>query len=137
MQFRNAGGTEDELLQNRFTAYLMLAIKRKKADYREAWVRRTAREKIEEPKTVFKLSDRGGQRAESLIEWLIVRELLEKALCGLRKEERRIVVEHLLYEWSFTDIADKHGMHYKAVAAVYYRALDKIRKELEQTDELL
>ena len=66
-----------------------------------------------------------------------IRSAVLYALQQLQEKEQRIVLEHILLAWTFSEIAAAHGMQYKAVAAVYYRAIQKIRRELKRTDELL
>ena len=138
MQFRNAGNTENQLLQNRFTAYLLPAIRRKKAEYCEKRARAEAAEQPMDAELLFMLRGAGERHwLEQYMERQMIQNALARVLHQLQEKERSIVLEHLLLTWTFSEIAAAHGMQYKAVAAVYYRAIQKIRRELEKTDELL
>lgn len=138
MQFKNAGSTEDQVLQNRFTAYLLVAIRRKKAEYSEKRARAESAEQAMETDRLFALRCEGEEHwLEQYMESQSIRSAVLYALQQLQEKEQRIVLEHLLLAWTFSKIAIAHGMQYKTAAAVYYRAIQKIRRELKRTDELL
>lgn len=55
---------------------------------------------------------------------------LEKAIESLSEKERFVLFNRAIAERSFDEIADDLNLHYKGVAAIYYRAMQKIRKEM-------
>lgn len=56
--------------------------------------------------------------------------MLAQALSQISDRERYIFFAHALEKSSFDDLAAELGMGYKGVAAVYYRAIQKLKKEL-------
>lgn len=138
MQFKNAGNTEDQALQNRFTAYVLVAIRRKREEYSAKRARTAVAEQTMDADLLLTLRSAGEVcRLEQYMEKQFILDALAHAMYQLSEKERSIVMEHLLLAWTFSEIAAAHGMQYKAVAAVYYRAIQKIRRELEKTDEFL
>ena len=132
MTFQNIENNEDQILHNRFTAYLLVAVKRKKAEYRAKQMKNALHEQVVEMGESSVLN--GVCAGDILDEWLELQikwEQVMHILYKMQERERNIVLEHLLYEHTFSEIANRHGMMYKTVAAVYYRAIQKIRKELE------
>ena len=59
------------------------------------------------------------------------RAVLE-ALDQLQKRERYILLARILEERSFTELAQELQIGYKGAAAIYYRALSRIREKLEE-----
>ena len=68
------------------------------------------------------------RRMERLME---CRAVLE-ALGQLQKRERYILLARILEERSFTEFAQELQIGYKGAAAIYYRALSRIREKLEE-----
>ena len=48
MTFQNIENNEDQILHNRFTAYLLVAVKRKKAEYRAKQMKNALHEQVVE-----------------------------------------------------------------------------------------
>ena len=125
----NDGCGESNILQNQFTAYLAKAIERKKYRYRQA------KEKLQHSEISLE---------ENLSELHIESDMLEnfpaidklenfRLQCVLRKQQERnlhIFFARALYGRSFVEIAKDLKMDYKAVTAMYYRTVARIRKEL-------
>ena len=61
-------------------------------------------------------------------EYAALMRLLEK----LQERDRMIFLSRALEERSFAELADKYHMGYKGVAAIYYRTIQRIKKELEE-----
>ena len=60
---------------------------------------------------------------------------LKLALEQMKGRERYIFLAKVLDERSFEELAEELGMGYKGVAAAYYRALEKIRKEMRGEEQ--
>lgn len=134
MLFRNDGKGESNVVQNRFTAYVVRAVQRRKAavlDHRNeisqfefsadlqndlAW--------MQAPQSAFTELDMQFEIAA-----------FERALSKLGKRDRYIIVSRLLQDRDFDELAEELGLGYKGVTAVYYRAIQKIRKELRGDEE--
>ena len=130
MQFRNKCNTCD-VNRNIFTAYLLKALKRKRGDIL------LARKNLHDNEVVLDLSDSAGEHTweYSAVEDGIYRHMMnmvfESAFHKLKDKEQKIVMERAFYGRKYEDIGMELGMNYKAVAAVYRRALIKIKKEME------
>ena len=122
MQYEyNNGSLEDHAVQNRFTAYLKVSVNHYKARY----VRRLRQQQqqelyMEDPDTLsadMNLSLPGTQ--------------LHAALAQLRGHAQTILLEHILGDKSLVQLARELDMPYPTVKAIYRRALEKLRKELQ------
>lgn len=124
MYKRNDGLTDDHRLQNQFTAYVQKAIHNGCVDY--------LFKKIRPLKAEIPLEDMDDLVSEDtdFVLRLADYEDLRLALQKIKERERYILLARVVEEKSFTQIADELGISYKAVAAVYYRTLDKLRKLL-------
>lgn len=60
-------------------------------------------------------------------------EDLRRAVQCLSERERYVVLARAVTGCTFSEIADKIHVGYKGAAAIYYRSLEKIRKEVELT----
>lgn len=49
---------------------------------------------------------------------------------GLTERERYILLAHVLDERNFAALARELGLGYKGTAAIYYRAVQKVRKSM-------
>ena len=130
--YRNEGLEPDEILQNKFTAYVATAVQRKKAAYIDAAMKSLqASQLIEEiiEDCSFDLD------AEALIEvplyMKLQNEKLFSALSELTERERYVFFNRALDEMSLEDLACKLNLSYKGVAAVYYRTIQKIKKKMK------
>ena len=61
-------------------------------------------------------------------EYAALMRLLEK----LQERDRMIFLSRALEERSFAELADEFHIGYKGVAAIYYRTIQRIKKELEE-----
>ena len=130
MLFRNDGKSEANIIQNRFTAYAVLAVQRKKGA-----VLRHRKEiaEFEHPADfdgdlVWMQNQQDSGFTALMVQFEII--AFEQALDRLSERDRYILVTRLLHRRSFDELAQKLGLSYKGVTAVYYRAIQKIRKEL-------
>ena len=62
-------------------------------------------------------------------------EKLERALRKLTERDRYVLFARAMAERSFEDLAAELGLSYKGIAAVYARAIKKLKKELEDADK--
>lgn len=124
MYKRNDGLTDDHRLQNQFTAYVQKAIHNGCVDY--------LFKKIRPLKAEIPLEDMDDLVSEDtdFVLRLADYEDLRLALQKIKERERYILLARVVEEKSFAQIADELGISYKAVATVYYRTLDKLRKLL-------
>ena len=131
MQYRNDGNREDYIVQNQFTAYLQVALKRRKNEYISKFYRLQKHEQPLEADCVL-FSDNGwhtdcNNRMEVQEEYIAVL----KAIDQLRERERFVFVARSLEERSFEELAQELQIGYKGVAAIYYRAIRNIRRKLD------
>lgn len=128
---RNDGQNQDEVLQNRFTAYLLSAVTRRKAQYIDELIRSSnASELIEDTAldSSFDLEQEAFIEDRSLS---LQNEKLIDAINSLSERERYIFFNRALDEMSIDDLAVKFGLSYKGAAAVYYRTIQKIKKKMK------
>ena len=59
---------------------------------------------------------------------------LEEALNNLNHRYRYILYAHIVEERGFEEIGEELGMNYKGVAALYYRARNRLREEMKRID---
>lgn len=132
MQHKNDGTGEANILQNQFTAYLLTAIKRRKATYwKEKWARQQAEISID----LYEFGTKGSVEIDPCGELPILQQiehpLLLQALLQARERERYIFLARILDERSFHDLSEELGISYKAASNSYYRFLEKIKKVLK------
>lgn len=72
---------------------------------------------------VFSVEDENDSKYSSLVEDL--KKVLDE-------EEVKIILLHVLYDYSFKDISGKLGISLSTVKSKYYRGIEKVRKENER-----
>lgn len=118
-------------LQHIFTAYLSKAVYRKREEHIHQIVRRQKFEMQMDEDLLADLCEMEEDWAESLPLWMrIESEMLLSALKKLNPRERAVLFVRALEEKTFRQIAAQLGMSTKGAAAVYYRALQKLRKRM-------
>lgn len=133
---RNSGTGDEDILQNRFTRYLMTAVKRHKVSYLKQKVRQERKEvslEIQDYQTMFQVEP-------DMLEELPLLEKLESrglraAIKEMKEQERYIFLARTLEERSFSELAEELGIGYKGIAAIYYRAAQKIRRRIEEVEK--
>ena len=131
MSMRNDGSDPINAIQNRFTAYLITAAKRKKYQYIQKKIRQSACEvSIDDAIS----SDLWPEEVDMLAGLPPLAQMenqrLLQILIGLTDRERYVLLAHILDERQFDELAKELGLGYKGVTAVYYRALQKVQKEM-------
>lgn len=132
---KNNGHSEADKLQNQFTSYLSMAVQRRRKEY----IIQAIRQKQVESLTENPVSNPEYDVLQDVLEELPLLMRLENdtllyALKELNERERQIFLARVLDEKSFEELAGMTGLSYKGVAAVYYRALRKIRNRMKEVD---
>lgn len=132
---KNDGHNEADKLQNRFTAYISVAIQRR----RNAYIMQSVRQQQLETLTENPVSGGEYDILEDVLGELPLLMQLENdkllyALKELDERERQIFLARVLDDKSFEELAGVIGLSYKGVAAIYYRALRKIRNRMKEAN---
>ena len=127
---RNNGQAREEL-QIRFTGYLIQAVRRTQRDYLRALCKYGENEILTE---VFCAVSQTLE--QEVMERLPLWENIESgallyALKQLDERERYVFLAHVLDKRPFDVIGVQLGLSYKGAAAVYYRAILKLKKSIE------
>lgn len=128
---RNHGQSEDEILRNSFTSYLMIAIQRRRKDYLQHQLRNleiTGLMDSIEADELFDIEEEA--MAEMPLMMKLENQELLLALQMLEERERYVLLNRALEEKSFDMLSMELGMTYKGVSAIYYRAVQKIRNRM-------
>jgi len=132
--------TEDESLHNLFTAYVVTAIRRQKAQYlmkksREQKMVVSLDELLESNKvdpaliTFFDEMDRLFD-SEATLENIICNDMLLIGILKLSDRERRILNLRLVRKMKHEEIADLLGLNKKTVEKAYERLIKKLRAHM-------
>ena len=128
---RNEGHEQDDVLQNRFTAYLLSAVQRRKAQYIDTLM------KVQQTTTMIEetVMDTGLDLEEASqgipLYMRLQNEKLFLSLSRLTERERYVFFTRALDERSLDELASELGLSYKGVAAIYYRTIQKIKKSMK------
>lgn len=131
MRFWNDGKDETNMVQNRFTKYLVVSVHRKKSAVLQG------RRKIRHSENStddwdalpgIAVEEDYAQQVSSPLDF--ENAALSRALAQLKERDRYIFFARILDEKEFDDLAIELGMGYKGVAAAYYRAIEKIKREM-------
>lgn len=126
---RNSGISNDNIVQNRFTAYLKISITHQKVKYLAGIYERQKQEiSYEEYLELFDMTQ--DSKEDTYFNNEIGNEQLSHALDKLRERDRLIVLKRAVSGESFVKIAADMGIEYVTVKAIYQRSLEKIRKEI-------
>lgn len=127
---RNNGIGDDNIIQNRFTAYLKVSIAHHKAKYLAKLFEQRKQELSYEDHTevLKKLQDDNDE--DTYLRDEIEDEQLRFALNKLKERDRLIVLRRAVSGESFIKIALDMKIKYVTVKAIYSRTLKKIRKEI-------
>ena len=127
---RNNGQAREEL-QIRFTGYLIQAVRRTQRDYLRALCKYGENEILTEVFCAVRQT-----LEQEVMERLPLWENIESgallyALKQLDERERYVFLAHVLDKRPFDVIGVQLGLSYKGAAAVYYRAIRKLKKSIE------
>ena len=124
--------TRDEVLQNRFTAYLTSAVSRRRAEYIDKLIQLQNQLNFNSANIVDKNFDVEEEVLKSFpLHLQIQNEDLFLSIAELSEQERYILFNRALGELSLNEMATELGMNYKTVAAVYYRTIQKLKKRMQ------
>lgn len=124
--------TRDEVLQNRFTAYLTSAVSRRRAEYIDKLIQLQNHLSFNSDNIPDKNFDIEEEALKSLpLHLQIQNEDLFLSIAELSEQERYIFFNRALGELSLNEMAAELGMNYKTVAAVYYRTIQKLKKRMQ------
>lgn len=131
---RNDGRNENEVLQNHFTSYISTAIKRRRNEYIYQMARMQMVECLMED-VILESSEWDNHLEQEFFSKLpllpqLKNDALFYALKEINEREWHVFLSHVLDEKNFEILAKELGMTYKGVAAIYYRAVQKIRKRM-------
>ena len=116
-------------LQNRFTAYFLAALKRKKRDYLQKRCRIDAYEFLTDSLAVQFAGD--PDKETSTAAPPIEDDALMAALAQLTAKERYILFQRVLYGSEYNELAVDLNVRYNGVATAYHRIIKKLRKRLQ------
>ena len=132
---KNDGQNEADKLQNRFTAYISVAIQRRRNAYILQSVRQQQLETLSEnPVSGSEYDILDDILGELPLLMQLENDKLLYALKELDERERQIFLARVLDDKSFEELAGVIGLSYKGVAAIYYRALRKIRNRMKEAN---
>lgn len=124
--------TRDEVMQNRFTAYLTSAISRRRAEYIDKLIQLQNHLSFNSSNVADKNYDVEEEVLKSFpLHLQIQNEDLFLSIAELSEREQYIFFNRALGELSLAEMAEELGMNYKAVAAVYYRTIQKLKKKMQ------
>lgn len=124
--------TRDEVLQNRFTAYLTSAVNRRRAAYIDKLIRLQNTINLDLSNVEDESFDLEAEALKNFPMHLqIQNEDLFLSIAELSERERYVFFHRALGELSLDEMAAELGMSYKAVAAVYYRTIQKLKKKMQ------
>lgn len=131
MWHKNHGQTEDEILRNRFTAYLLTAIQRRRKDYLQHLMKNMEIGGLLESREGDEYYDiEDEELAEMPLMMKLENQELLLALQQLGERERYVLLNRVLEEKSFEMLSLELGLTYKGVSAIYYRAVQKVKKRM-------
>lgn len=125
---RNNGITENEILQNQFTAYVCHAIHRRRMRYIIKRDRKNNKEL-----NLSQLQDYVSVEDDPISE-LMEYDLLRQALRHIQQKERAIILARVVGQKSFEEIAREMGVTYKSVTNMYYRIMKRLKAYMEGVD---
>ena len=125
---------DSNAVQNRFTAYLITAIRRKKTDYWKKTEHVRTHELIVDTDEVFEDRETSYENVMNIGEG-IQHEILEDALKHLSVRERYVIFTRVVDMRGFAEIGTEVGLGYQGTATVYYRAIRKIKEFIVESEK--
>ena len=131
--------TQEEISWRQFNKYVKTALIRKRKDYLQKKTRIREHETPQDPETIllYKYDRRNDRDFEALFQddtdiltLDIENKRLQQALNCLNQREYYVVITYTLKRRTLIQLAEDLGIKYKSAAAVYYRAMDKLRREM-------
>ena len=136
MREHNNGISEDDILHNRFTAYLITALRNRKTQYlRQKYKLQILELSLDTPELLSELLSDGELLTGLPVIDILENCTLQKALSQTKERELHILFARVLYGQPFADIADELGLKVKTVTSIYYRLIERLRTELRGDKE--
>ena len=136
MYRRNDGRGEINSLQNRFTAYLTVAVERCKSRYVEHQNLRLFREpSYDFTETMFEPAEEPDMLAGLPLSDLIESAAILQALRSMSPRYREVLLDLVIFEMTPAELARKLGLSYHGAMSVYYRARKKLLENLKGGDQ--
>lgn len=125
MNFRNNGKGEDNILQNKFTKYLIISIHRKKTAFMQQRDKIIVHEQLLDSweRASLNIHEDMSDRSDLLENMDFI-----QALESISERDRYIFFAHVLDDRGFAELGSELGLGYKGVAAAYYRTIKKIKE---------
>jgi RNA polymerase sigma factor (sigma-70 family) len=129
---RRTNDGADDVLMNRFTAYLLVALRRTKKQYLHEITQRKTNE--------FPLEDYDIVAEDMNPELPVLSQVenlqLYKAMIKMKLRDLDVVLTRVVDEKSFAEIAAETGTTPKHASVIYNRTVEKIRREMIVPHEL-
>ena len=126
--------TESEIILFRFTAYLQAAISNSINDYFRERQQQSAAEQAYTAQLYIEADSEVYADPRDFSIMIAEKDILDRALNILDAKQRYILYQHTINGKSFTEISAELNLKYKTVAALYYRTLQKLKRELDKSD---
>ena len=125
MNFRNNGKGEDNILQNKFTKYLIISIHRKKTAFMQQRDKIIVHEQLLDSweRASLNIHEDMSDRSDLLENMDFI-----QALESISERDRYIFFAHVLDDRGFAELGSELGLGYKGAAAAYYRTIKKINE---------
>lgn len=121
---------EDQELRCRFLSYLSVALRHHKKKYQDKNHTLEVSEVLLES-TYITVPAIAVSDTNSLLPVDLENEGLIHAISCLSEREQYVLMARVLGDRSFNDIAASLHLSYKGAAAIYYRAVDKVKRNME------
>lgn len=131
--------TQEEIRWRQFNKYVKTALIRKRREYIAKIANIKKHETLQDPEIITqckwdRLDNRDFeelfQEETDILAVDIENKRLQQALDCLNQREYYAVITYTLKRRTLMQLAEDLGMKYKSAAAVYYRAMDKLRREM-------
>lgn len=123
---------EDRELRSRFLGYLAVALRHHKKKYQDKNHTLEVCE-VSLESTYQTVSTIVAPDTNLTLPMDLENEDLIQAISCLSGREQYVLISRVLGEYPFKDIAETLHMSYKGAAAIYYRAVDKVKRNMGAT----
>lgn len=123
-------------IQNKFTAYLLQALNRRRIDYLEDRSHKIHMDGIlyQKLSSAFNSQVDMDRIIRIPVQLQLKNDLLIDALLQLSDRDKYIFLQHTLCEVTFDRLAKELGLSYKGVAAIYYRTMKKVQEHMRRAN---
>jgi len=133
---RNDGIGESNILQNQFTAYLVAAVHRRKIQLiRSRMLQQRYEILLELQENLMPYPEKTDMMVGLPLMEQIENMKLRQSLAHMKGRDLYIFLAKVLEDRSLADIAKSLGISYNTTASVYYRIIERLKRELEGEDE--